>query len=83
MIFVIGHAGRVRARSSPAARSSSRSSGRPACSTRTIDVRPIEGQIDDLIGRDPRSASRSGERVLVTTLTKRMAEDLTGLPAEA
>ncbi len=41
-----------------------------------IFVRPVEGQIDDLIGEINARASRS-ERVLVTTLTKRMAEDLT------
>jgi len=41
-----------------------------------IEVRPVEGQIDDLIGEiNARTAKR--ERVLVTTLTKRMAEDLT------
>lgn len=41
-----------------------------------IEVRPVEGQIDDLIG-DINSTTKKGERVLVTTLTKRMAEDLT------
>ncbi len=41
-----------------------------------IFVRPIEGQIDDLIGECNRVTERH-ERVLVTTLTKRMAEDLT------
>lgn len=41
-----------------------------------IDVRPIEGQIDDLIGEINQRIERD-ERVLVTTLTKRMAEDLT------
>ena len=41
-----------------------------------IDVRPVAGQIDDLLGEIRDVASR-GERVLVTTLTKRMAEDLT------
>ena len=41
-----------------------------------VDVRPIEGQIDDLIGEiNARTAKK--ERVLVTTLTKKMAEDLT------
>jgi excinuclease ABC subunit B len=38
-------------------------------------VRPIEGQVDDLIGEIYQRTQR-GERVLVTTLTKRMAEDL-------
>ncbi len=41
-----------------------------------IFVRPIEGQIDDLIGECNAVVER-GERVLVTTLTKKMAEDLT------
>ncbi len=40
------------------------------------EVRPIEGQIDDLIGEINRVTDRK-ERVLVTTLTKKMAEDLT------
>jgi len=41
-----------------------------------IIVRPVKGQVDDLLGRI-RERSAKGERVLVTTLTKRMAEDLT------
>jgi excinuclease ABC subunit B len=41
-----------------------------------IDVRPVKGQVDDLIA-EIRDRERRGERVLVTTLTKRMAEDLT------
>jgi len=41
----------------------------------TIDVRPTEGQIDDLLTEINRRVQR-GERALVTTLTKRMAEDL-------
>ncbi|MFZ5966369.1 MAG: excinuclease ABC subunit UvrB [Bacillota bacterium] len=41
-----------------------------------ILVRPIKGQIDDLLGEIHQVVSR-GERVLVTTLTKKMAEDLT------
>ncbi len=41
-----------------------------------IEVRPIEGQIDDLIG-EIRSTIEKRQRVLVTTLTKRMSEDLT------
>ncbi|MFP4135332.1 MAG: excinuclease ABC subunit UvrB [Halothece sp.] len=41
-----------------------------------IFVRPTEGQIDDLLGEIKERASKQ-ERVLVTTLTKRMAEDLT------
>lgn len=42
----------------------------------TIDVRPIEGQIDDLIDEIHMRVKRN-ERVLVTTLTKKMSEDLT------
>ena len=41
-----------------------------------VEVRPTEGQIDDLIG-EIRERTDKDERVLVTTLTKRMAEDLT------
>lgn len=41
-----------------------------------VDVRPTKGQIDDLIGEISNRVAR-GERALVTTLTKRMAEDLT------
>ncbi|MCH6196201.1 excinuclease ABC subunit UvrB [Corynebacterium mastitidis] len=42
----------------------------------TIDVRPTKGQIDDLMD-EIRARTRKEERVLVTTLTKKMAEDLT------
>ena len=41
-----------------------------------IDVRPIEGQVDDLIGEIKKTTDR-GEKVLVTTMTKAMAENLT------
>lgn len=41
-----------------------------------VEVRPVEGQIDDLIGEINQEISRKN-KVLVTTLTKRMAEDLT------
>src|SRR5690606_19340748 len=41
-----------------------------------VDVRPVRGQVDDLLA-EIRERERKGERVLVTTLTKRMAEDLT------
>jgi len=41
-----------------------------------VEVRPVAGQVDDLL-REIRARERRGERVLVTTLTKRMAEDLT------
>jgi excinuclease ABC subunit B len=41
-----------------------------------VDIRPVKGQVDDLLAEIRLRASRN-ERVLVTTLTKRMAEDLT------
>ncbi|MBQ4610633.1 MAG: excinuclease ABC subunit UvrB [Clostridia bacterium] len=41
-----------------------------------IDIRPVEGQVDDLLGEIRKTAAK-GYRVLVTTLTKRMAEMLT------
>jgi len=41
-----------------------------------IEVRPIKGQIDDLLG-EIHKVAKAGERILVTTLTKKMAEDLT------
>lgn len=41
-----------------------------------VEVRPVEGQIDDLIGEVNKEISKKN-KVLVTTLTKRMAEDLT------
>ncbi len=41
-----------------------------------VEVRPVEGQIDDLIGEINKETAE-GNKVLVTTLTKRMAEDLT------
>ena len=47
-----------------------------------IEVRPIEGQIDDLIG-EINARTAKNERVLVTTLTKKMAEDLTAYLVKA
>lgn len=41
-----------------------------------VDVRPTKGQVDDLVGEIRQRVER-GERILVTTLTKRMSEDLT------
>ena len=41
-----------------------------------LEVRPVEGQIDDLIG-EIRKVTAAGEKVLVTTMTTKMAEDLT------
>ncbi len=46
-----------------------------------IEVRPVGSQVDDLLG-EIRERVKAGERVLVTTLTKRMAEDLTEYYAE-
>src|SRR5213075_3484256 len=46
-----------------------------------IEVRPVGAQVDDLLG-EIRERVKAGERVLVTTLTKRMAEDLTEYYAE-
>lgn len=48
----------------------------------TIEVRPIEGQIDDLMD-EIRQRTEQNERVLVTTLTKKMSEDLTAYLKEA
>src|SRR6267378_3109066 len=42
----------------------------------TVDIRPVAGQVDDLL-HEIRLREKKNERVLVTTLTKRMAEDLT------
>ena len=47
-----------------------------------VEVRPVAGQIDDLVGEVNREVS-NGNKVLVTTLTKRMAEDLTDYMREA
>ncbi|NWF65122.1 MAG: excinuclease ABC subunit UvrB [Chloroflexi bacterium] len=46
-----------------------------------VVVRPVKGQVDDLVGEIKQRAER-GERILVTTLTKRMAEDLTKYMSE-
>ena len=83
--FLVAHAARAsscrrrRASSSCSCRkasSSSRSSGRRGSIDPEIEVRPVRGQVDDLLN-EIRIRERKGERVLVTTLTKRMAEDLT------
>ncbi len=47
-----------------------------------VDVRPVEGQIDDLLG-EIRKETKNKHKVLITTLTKRMAEDLTEYLREA
>ena len=46
-----------------------------------VEVRPVEGQIDDLIG-EIRRETEAHNKVLITTLTKRMAEDLTEYMAD-
>ncbi|MGB7352185.1 MAG: helicase-related protein, partial [Acidobacteriaceae bacterium] len=46
-----------------------------------VEVRPVRGQIDDLL-HEIRDRAKKSERVLVTTLTKRMAEDLAGYYSE-
>ena len=46
-----------------------------------VEIRPVRGQIDDLL-HEIRDRAQKGERVLVTTLTKRMAEDLAGYYSE-
>ncbi len=46
-----------------------------------VEVRPVKGQIDDLLG-EIRARAKRNERVLVTTLTKRMSEDLAGYYTE-
>jgi excinuclease ABC subunit B len=47
-----------------------------------IEIRPTEGQVDDLL-REVRERSAKGERVLITTLTKRLSEDLSTYLREA
>ena len=47
-----------------------------------VAVRPVKGQIDDLL-KEIRAREKAGERILVTTLTKRMAEDLSEYYTEA
>ncbi len=48
----------------------------------SIDVRPVAGQVDDLLGEINKETAK-GNKILVTTLTKRMAEDLTEYLKEA
>ena len=66
----------VRARAERRARSPSSSSGPTGIVDPQITVRPTDGQIDDLL-EEIRTRVERGERALVTTLTKKMAEDLT------
>ena len=56
-------------------------SGRPGWSIPKIEVRPASSQVDDVLSEINACVAR-GERVLVTTLTKRMAEDLTDFLAD-
>ena len=82
--FLVDHAadgvrlGHARASTSARTRraSSSRSCARPASSTRHVEVRETRNQIDDLMNEVRMRVDRD-ERVLVTTLTKKMSEDLT------
>ena len=71
----VGHAGRLRAQPLEPA-SSSRSCGRPGVVDPEVDVRETKNQIDDLM-EEIRKRVEVEERTLVTTLTKKMAEDLT------
>jgi excinuclease ABC subunit B len=47
----------------------------------SVEIRPVKGQVDDLLGQI-RKRTAAGQRVLVTTLTKRMAEDLSSYYSE-
>jgi excinuclease ABC subunit B len=47
----------------------------------SVEIRPVKGQVDDLLG-EIRKRTAAGQRVLVTTLTKRMAEDLSSYYSE-
>ena len=71
----LGHAGRFRAQPLVADRRADRPPDR-ASSTREVDVRETKNQIDDLM-EEIRKRVEAEERTLVTTLTKKMAEDLT------
>ena len=75
MVFVSATPGDVRARAL-ARGSSSRSCARPGSSIPQVEVRETRNQIDDLMN-EVRARVERNERVLVTTLTKKMSEDLT------
>ena len=79
--FRFRDAGGVRARA-PGRRWWSRWCGRPGLVDPEIDVRPAATQVDDLLSEINRARRSASERVLVTTLTKRMAEDLTDYLSE-
>ena len=55
---------------------------RPAWSTPEVEVRPATHQVDDVLQEIRDCAWKLGERVLITTLTKRMAEQLTDYPSD-
>ena len=74
MIFVSATPASMSARTAP--RWPSRSSGPPVCWTRSSRCARWRGQVTDLLGEINARIERQ-ERVLVTTLTKKMAEDLT------
>ena len=76
VVFVSATPGPYELAAAPAASSSSRSSGRPAWSIRRSRCGPCAGRWTTC-SREIRARAAAGERVLVTTLTKRMAEDLT------
>ena len=71
----LGHAGHVRDAQLQEGRSS-RSSARPGLIDPEVEVRPTRHQIDDLLA-EIRLREQADERVLCTTLTKKMSEDLT------
>ena len=72
----VGDAGTVRAASAPGGAVVEQIIRPTGLVDPVIDIRPVKGQVDDLLAEIRERAAR-GERVLVTTLTKRMAEDLT------
>ena len=74
-VFMSATPGPVRAAGVRSGRRADRAA-RPASSTRRSIVKPTKGQIDDLI-ENINDRVTKGDRVLVTTLTKKMAEDLT------
>ena len=76
----VGDAGRLTSWSCAAAKWSSRSFGPRDSSIRSLHVSPARGQVPDLLDEIKKRAECK-ERVLVTVLTKRMAEDLSRLPA--
>ena len=72
----VGHAGGLRGRRSPASRIIEQVIRPTGLTDPEIAIRPAKGQVDDLLN-EVRKRAEAQERVLVTTLTKRMAEDLT------